>query len=222
MLKLKLQYFGHLMQRTDSFIGKDPDAGKDWRWEKGTTEDETAGWHHRLNGCEFGRYSPSWVPSGLTSSHWRTGMADDSSLLIDLTGNSPFLSSFSWSKIWPVFGETLSISLNIWHLQINIRDVYFAKCGLKSEAPSGTQGGLRSECLIGMGFPLWEWFQQCSGIRQRWRSTALWMCQTPRDCIVYNGCFLFCCVFLSFVSGCVESADVALVFSLTQRAGATL
>ena len=35
-------------------IGKDPDAGKDWRWEeKGTTEDEMAGWHHRLNGQEF-------------------------------------------------------------------------------------------------------------------------------------------------------------------------
>ena len=47
MLKLKLQYFGHL-------IWKDPDAGKDWRWEeKGTTEDEMVGWHHRLNGHEF-------------------------------------------------------------------------------------------------------------------------------------------------------------------------
>ena len=35
-------------------IGKDPDAGKDWRWEeKGTTEDEMIGWHHRLNGHEF-------------------------------------------------------------------------------------------------------------------------------------------------------------------------
>ena len=34
-------------------IGKDPDAGKDWRQEKGTTEDETVGWHHRLNGQEF-------------------------------------------------------------------------------------------------------------------------------------------------------------------------
>ena len=35
-------------------IGKDPDAGKVWRWEeKGTTEDEMAGWHHRLNGHEF-------------------------------------------------------------------------------------------------------------------------------------------------------------------------
>ena len=44
MLKLKLQYFGHLMQRIVSF---DPDAGKDCRWEEnGTTEDEMVGWHH--------------------------------------------------------------------------------------------------------------------------------------------------------------------------------
>ena len=35
------------------FIWKDPDAGKDWRWEeKGTTEDEMAGWHHGLSGHE--------------------------------------------------------------------------------------------------------------------------------------------------------------------------
>ena len=34
--------------------GKDPDAGKDWRQEKGMTEDEIVGWHHRLNGHEFG------------------------------------------------------------------------------------------------------------------------------------------------------------------------
>ena len=35
-------------------IGKDPDAGKDWRQEdKGTTEDEMVGWHHWLNGHDF-------------------------------------------------------------------------------------------------------------------------------------------------------------------------
>ena len=35
-------------------IGKDPDAGKDWKWEdKGTTEDEMLGWHHRLDGHDF-------------------------------------------------------------------------------------------------------------------------------------------------------------------------
>ena len=34
-------------------LGKDPDAGKDWRQEKWTTEDEMVGWHHRHNGHEF-------------------------------------------------------------------------------------------------------------------------------------------------------------------------
>ena len=45
MLKLKLQYFGHLMRRV--LIEKDFDAGRDWgQEEKVTTEDEMAGWHH--------------------------------------------------------------------------------------------------------------------------------------------------------------------------------
>ena len=45
MLKLKLQYFGHLMQRVDSL--EKTHAGRDWgQEEKGMTEDEMAGWHH--------------------------------------------------------------------------------------------------------------------------------------------------------------------------------
>ena len=52
MLKLKLQYFGHLMRRADSL--EETDAGWDWgHEEKGTTEDEMVRWHHRLNGHEF-------------------------------------------------------------------------------------------------------------------------------------------------------------------------
>ena len=53
-LMLKLQYFGHLIRRTDSLGKKHPDAGKDrMQEEKGMTEDEMVGWHHRLNGHEF-------------------------------------------------------------------------------------------------------------------------------------------------------------------------
>ena len=53
MLKLKLQYFGHLMWWTDSFE-RTLMLGKDWRQEeKGTTEDEMVGWHHQLDGHEF-------------------------------------------------------------------------------------------------------------------------------------------------------------------------
>ena len=51
-MKLKFQYFGHLMQRVDSV--EDSDAGRDWgQEEKGTTEDEMAGWHHWLDAHEF-------------------------------------------------------------------------------------------------------------------------------------------------------------------------
>ena len=57
MLKLKLQYFGHLMRRTDS-LEKTLMLGKIWGWEeKGKTEDEMVGWHHWLNKYEF-----EWAP----------------------------------------------------------------------------------------------------------------------------------------------------------------
>ena len=53
MLKLKLQYFGHLMGRAE-LIRRDPDSEKYWRQEeKGATEDEMVRWHHWLNGHEF-------------------------------------------------------------------------------------------------------------------------------------------------------------------------
>ena len=56
MLKLKLQYFGHLTLRVDSL--EKPDAGRNrGQEEKGTTEDEMAGWHHQLDGHGFG-----WTP----------------------------------------------------------------------------------------------------------------------------------------------------------------
>ena len=51
-IKLKLQYCGP--DAKGWLTGKDSDAGKDWRQEeKGMTEDEMVGWHHRLNGHEF-------------------------------------------------------------------------------------------------------------------------------------------------------------------------
>ena len=64
MLKLKLQYFGHLNAKS-WLIGKDSDAGRDWgQEEKGMTEHEMAGWHHWLGGHESGRPSmlqKSWT-----------------------------------------------------------------------------------------------------------------------------------------------------------------
>ena len=51
-------------------IGKDPDAGKDWRWEeRGTTEDEMVGWHHQFSGHKFehGRWWGTGKPGMLQS-----------------------------------------------------------------------------------------------------------------------------------------------------------
>ena len=57
MLKLKLQYFGHLMQRVDSL--EETHAGRDWgQEEKGTTEDEMAGM------ASLTRWTQVWVNSG--------------------------------------------------------------------------------------------------------------------------------------------------------------
>ena len=53
MLKLKLQYYGHLMRRVES-LEKTLMLGGIGQEEKGTTEDEMAGWHHRLDGHESG------------------------------------------------------------------------------------------------------------------------------------------------------------------------
>ena len=52
MLKLKLEYFGYLMRRTDS-LEKTLMLGKTEGGGKGTTEDEMVRWHHRLDGHKF-------------------------------------------------------------------------------------------------------------------------------------------------------------------------
>jgi len=54
MLRLKLQYSGHLMRRVDSLEKTLMLGGIGGRRRRGTTEDEMAGWHHQLDGHEFG------------------------------------------------------------------------------------------------------------------------------------------------------------------------
>ena len=96
ILKLKLQYFGHMMQRTD--IGKDPGTGKDWRQEeKGMTEDDMVGWHHRLNGPEFaqapGVDSVAWCATVHGVSKSQTWLRD----WTELTDN--VFSGHKWTKL---------------------------------------------------------------------------------------------------------------------------
>ena len=79
MLKLKLQYFGYLMRRTDSF--EETNVGKDWRWEeKGTTD----GWMASLT-----QWTWVWVSSG---SWWWSGKSG----ILYSTG----LQSRTWLSDW--------------------------------------------------------------------------------------------------------------------------
>ena len=84
MLKLKLQYFSHLMRTANSPEKTLSDAGKDWGQEKGATEDETVGWHHQLNGHEFeqasgdgdGQGSLVWCSPWVTKSQTKLKFCD--------------------------------------------------------------------------------------------------------------------------------------------------
>ena len=98
MLKLKLQYFGHLMQTRLS--GKDPDAGKNWgQEEKGATEDEMVGWHHQLNGHEFEQILGDSEGQGSLEcwpSNWRIATTTRG-VSLNFSGLYKWLSSMVWS-----------------------------------------------------------------------------------------------------------------------------
>ena len=89
-------------------IGKDPDAGKDWgQEEKQMTEDQMAGWHHRLDGCEF---------------EWTLGVGEGQGGLAccDSWGHRvrlDWVTELNWTEVIPewsnVFPTFFSFSLNL-------------------------------------------------------------------------------------------------------------
>ena len=77
-------------------FGKDPDAGKDWRWEeKGMTEDEMVVWHHWLNGHELWVSSRSW---------WWTGKSDILQSMGSQRVGHDWVTKLNWTAadyVWP-------------------------------------------------------------------------------------------------------------------------
>ena len=134
MLKLKLQYFGHCMRRVDSL--EKTHAGRDWRQEeKGTTEDEMAGWHHWLDGCES-----EWTPEvgdgqgGLACcDSWGRKESDTTEWLIwsDLSARA----RMNWS-VWHLVSDMKTISSEI----LTIKDivVYVEKTWAFGSGSDGT------------------------------------------------------------------------------------
>ena len=95
MLKLKHQYFGHLMWRADS--GRDPDAREDRKQkEKGTTEDEMVGWHHWLDGHESEQAPGDGKGQGslACSSAWGCKVSDMTELLNSNNSILPYTGNF--------------------------------------------------------------------------------------------------------------------------------
>ena len=121
MLKLKLQYVGHLMGGANS-LNKDPDAGKDWgQEEKGMTEDEMVGWHHQLNGHEFeqtpgdseghGSCSP-WGHKESNMAYWVINFSPD-----QLTDVSRLDKALIWVRSTFINSHASIAKLYLWELK---------------------------------------------------------------------------------------------------------
>ena len=106
MLKLKCQYFCHLMRRADS-LEKRP-----WCWErlKGTTEDEMAGWHHWLSGHEFEQALGDSEGQG-SLAFWSPWGRKESDTTEQLNNNSP--SSYKTVSIKNIYFVKVKLSFPI-------------------------------------------------------------------------------------------------------------
>ena len=111
MLKLKLQFFGHLMRRVDSLEKTLRDRGQE---EKGTTENEMAGWHHGLNG-----YESEWI-SG--AGYGQGGLACCSPW-----GHKE--SDMTERLNWLILGRIVDLRVQMYYLWYHqVRDFYFLSC----------------------------------------------------------------------------------------------
>ena len=130
-------------------IGKDPDAGKDWRQEEQrTTEDEMVGWHHRLYGHEF-----EWAPGAgdgqgslACCSPWGLKESDTTQWL-NLNWTSYFMggtrNGFSVGRLFPLLMQDLSESLpNVpWTVSLIGGTALFLTLCCPSTIPSNLSGG---------------------------------------------------------------------------------
>ena len=122
MLKLKFQYFGHLMQRADSLektlmLGKIGD-----RRRRGTTEDEKVGWYHRFNGLELGQTLGA-CSNSCPSSRWCHPTISSSVIPFSSHLQSfPASGSFQMCQLFSSGGQSIGTSVSTSVFLMNIQD----------------------------------------------------------------------------------------------------
>ena len=132
MLKLKLPYCGHMMQK-NWLVGKDSDAGKDWRQdEKGTTEYKVVGWHHQLNGHEFEQDPGAYDRQGglACCSPWGHKESDMTEWLNSILGAAGVGRGVSWVTGYTAAGEVEGV---IWTYRCLFRIVVLVSTTLAAE-----------------------------------------------------------------------------------------
>ena len=138
-------------------IGKDPDAGQDWRWEeKGTTKDEMVGWHYWLNGPEFEK-APG-VGDGQRSrtcyspwGHKESDMTEqlDWTELVLASIDTLHLPPYScWTTVFPPFAalETAEITCWVWYFKGNEEAGGFRMSNWETQRNDGL--GVEDSCLF--------------------------------------------------------------------------
>ena len=112
-------------------IGKDSDAGKDWRQEeKGTTEDEVVGWHHRLNGLEYNGQGSlaccsSWGRKELDTTE-RLNWTELSDSWEKILGKRYFLNN---SIYWVLLFVGCYLKYFIWFIYLSLTKTFYNKIG---------------------------------------------------------------------------------------------
>ena len=160
---------------------KDPDAGKDWRWEeKGTTEDEMVGWHHRLDGYEF-EQAPG-VHDGQGSlaccSLWGHKESDTTAQLkwtVKLKSQQHsatprekqqlciFGRGGPFSSLLPCPGRNAGLMFIFWVSGMN--NATYLECSSNAQSPSGLNSSCLYKCFVSYNWIL---------LKYAWHMDALW------------------------------------------------
>ena len=132
-------------------ILKDPDTGKDWRWEdKGMTEDEMVGWHHQLDGCEFEQaLGVGWWTRrpGVLQSMGSQRVRHDWATELNWTDSScTKQKGKKKTQLFDIFRETI-ITLRVFWTMPELKDILYLVRSINIQITSLISISIRTKCI---------------------------------------------------------------------------